>query len=52
MSTKEERFAQLRQKGFVEVDKWNWGRIYGINSEQQQHQLLAVLRNDRQATEL
>jgi hypothetical protein len=50
MSTEEERFAQLRQMGFVDVDKWDndW---YG-DPEQYQQQLLGVLRNDPQATEL
>ncbi len=51
MGTKEERFAQLNQLGFVNVDKW-WGRTWGISSEHQQQQLLAVLRNDPLATTL
>ncbi len=46
MSTKAERFAQLRQKGFVDVDKW---KIFG---EDLQQQLLGVLRNDPQTTVL
>jgi hypothetical protein len=46
MSTKEERFAQLRQKGFVDVDKWK-----GFGEDQQQ-QLLDVLRNHPQTTVL
>ncbi len=46
MSTEEERFAQLRQAGFVDVDKWE-----GFN-EWEQQRLLAVLRNDPQATKL
>ncbi len=47
MSTTEaERFAQLRQMGFVDVDKWE---RFGKDKRQQ---LLAVVRNDPQATEL
>ncbi len=46
MSTKEERFAQLRQMGFVDVDEWKYF------DEDKQRRLLAVLRNDPQATEL
>ncbi len=42
----QERLEQLRQAGFVDVDKWK----YFDGSLQQQ--LLAVLRNDPQATEL
>ncbi len=46
MSTEKERFAQLRQAGFVDVHKWKeFGEVY-------QQQLLAVLRNDPQATRL
>ncbi len=46
MSTEKERFAQLRQAGFVDVDKWSaFGEVY-------QQQLLAALRNDPQVTEL
>ncbi len=52
MSTQEERFAQLRQKGFVDVDKWNWGAFGYATAEDQQQQLLAVLRNDPEATVL
>ncbi len=50
MSTEAERFEQLRQAGFVDVDQWTWG-YFGLADEQQQR-LLAVLRNDPQATEL
>ncbi len=50
MSTEAEPFAQLRQMGFVDVDQWTWN-LFGRADEQQQ-QLLAVLRNDPQATEL
>ncbi len=45
-STKRTRFAQLRQAGFVDVDKW-W-----MFSEGQQQLLLGVLRNDPRATVL
>ncbi len=48
MSAQEKRFAQLRQMGFVNVDKWEWGYSY----EKKQQNLLAVLRNDPQATRL
>ncbi len=44
--TREERLEQLRQMGFVDVDKWRW-----FDKEQQQL-LLAVLRNDPQVTKL
>jgi hypothetical protein len=36
MSTEKERLEQLRQKGFVNVDKWAWGVAFGTDSEQQQ----------------
>ncbi len=51
MSTEEERFAQLRQAGFVDVDKWKWQVAGGFpGPEVQQQQLLGVLRNDPQVT--
>ncbi len=43
MSAEAERFEQLRQQGFVDVDKWNYF---------DEQRLLAVLRNDPQVTEL
>ncbi len=46
MSTEYERFDELRQAGFVNVDKWK------EFDEKKQLQLLAVLRNDPQATVL
>ncbi len=46
MSTEAERFEQLGQAGFVDVEKWK------LFDEMCQQQLLAVLRNDSQATEL
>jgi hypothetical protein len=52
MSTEAERFAQLRQMGFVDVDKWQWSAHGLTEAEEQQQQLLAVLRNEPQATEL
>ncbi len=45
-----ERFDQLRQAGFVDVDKWKWGASLAASEEQQR--LLAVLRNDPEATVL
>ncbi len=46
MSTTRRRLAQLRQAGFVDVDRWSaFGEVY-------QQQLLAALRNDPQVTEL
>ncbi len=50
MSTEEERLEQLRQAGFVDVDKWNWE--YFLDRAPQQQLVLAVLRDDPQATEL
>ncbi len=44
----EERFAQLRRVGFVDVDQWDVARF----DEVKQQQLLAVLRNDPLATKL
>ncbi len=44
-TTAKERLEQLRQAGFVDVDKWKY-------FFEKQQQLLAVLRNDPQATEL
>jgi len=46
-----ERFAQLRQAGFVDVDKWGWGE-FGMNTAEAQQQLLlaAVLRDAPQTT--
>jgi hypothetical protein len=41
----------LAGKGFVNVDKWKWGGFLR-DPEQQQRQLVAVLDNDLQATEL
>ncbi len=54
MSREEERFAQLRQKGFVDVDKWSCfdEDQQLLFDEDQQQELLAVLRNDQQATVL
>ncbi len=46
MSTKVEWFEQLRQAGFVDVDKWK------AFDEYSQRRLLAVLRSDPRATEL
>ncbi len=46
MSTEAERLEQLRQKGFVDVDKWKYF------DEDGQQQLLALLCNDPQATVL
>ncbi len=47
MSTEAERFEQLRQAGFVNVDKWK-----GFVHVHQLQQLLALLRSDPQATQL
>jgi hypothetical protein len=48
-----ERLEQLRQMGFVNVDKWRWSdRIASPKAEDQEQELLAVLRNDPQATRL
>jgi hypothetical protein len=49
MSTEEERFAQLRQMGFVDVDKWAWGGFGSPPAKYQQQCLLDVLRHDPQA---
>ncbi len=46
------RFHQLRQAGFVDVDKWKWAIFGRSTEEEQQQQLLPVLRNDPQATVL
>ncbi len=42
------RFAQLKQLGFVTVDRWNKDYF----GERTQRQLLTTLRNESQATEL
>ncbi len=46
MSTTRKRLAQLRQMGFVDAENWT---DFGARK---QRELLAVLRNDPQATEL
>ncbi len=48
MSTEEERLEQLRQAGFVDVDKWSKTWF----DEDKQQRLLDVLRNDPQAHSL
>jgi hypothetical protein len=49
--TKEVRFVYpLKQAGFVGFKQWKWDME--ITAEAQQQQLLGVLRNEPQATEL
>ncbi len=45
-----DRLEQLRQKGFVDLDKWEWGAGMTTSAKDQQEQLLAVLHNDPQPT--